>query len=375
MDGDGWHDLLVARVWGPVKYFHNHEGDTFEDWTEKARFAAAGTGWWTSLATADFNGDDRPDYVVGNTGLNTQYRASPEHPALLFSGKFPGSGDPLLIEGYYEGDRLFSWRTRKDLGSKIPSILKRYPRNDQYARATLGEILGEDKLAAAQRRVATELRSGVLLSQPDGTYRFTPLPRLVQIAPLTAVVAGDFDGDGHADIYAVQNSAAPLPAMGRFDGGVSQLLRGDGRGHFAPVPPAESGLIVPGDDATILAVLDLDEDGWPDFLIRRNNGAALAYRNRGIAGRRALRVLLQGSAGKPSAVGARVTRELTDGTTQISELTAGADHTLQSAPACFFGYPGTNPPRRLRVRWPDGFSSTHEVTSTATTLTIKQSAN
>ena len=118
-------------------------------------------------------------------------------------------------------------------------MLKRYPRTDAYARATVAEIFGADKLAAAQRFAATEFRSGVFLSQPDGTYRFEPLPRLAQIAPLQGIAAGDFDGDGHADIYAVQNSYAPIPAVGRFDGGLSQLLRGDGHGHFTPVPRRE----------------------------------------------------------------------------------------------------------------------------------------
>ncbi|HET7536159.1 MAG TPA: VCBS repeat-containing protein, partial [Candidatus Didemnitutus sp.] len=215
VDGDGWLDLLVTLEWGMVKYFHNDSGKGFSDWTEKAGFASAGpaglgAGWWNSIASADFNGDGRPDYVVGNLGLNTQYRADSAHPALLFVGDFNGDGASQLVEAYYEGDKLYPWRTRKDLGAAIPAILKRFPRNDAYARATLGEILGEDKLAAAERFAATEFRSGVFLSQPGGTYRFEPLPRIAQIAPIEGLVAGDFDGDGHADICAVQNSYAPI---------------------------------------------------------------------------------------------------------------------------------------------------------------------
>ncbi|HEX2855748.1 MAG TPA: VCBS repeat-containing protein, partial [Opitutaceae bacterium] len=266
VDGDGWIDLLVALEWGQVKYFHNRGGKGFEDWTERAGFAAAGTGWWNSLAAADFNGDGRTDYVAGNLGLNTQYRADSAHPALLFSGDFKGDGDVQLIEAHHEGEKIYPWRARKDLGAAIPGIAKRFPRNDYYARATLGEILGEEKLAAAQRFAATEFRSGVFMSQPDGTFRFESLPRLAQIAPLQGVVAGDFDGDGFADIYAVQNSYAPIPLVGRCDGGLSQLLRGDGHGRFTAVPPGESNLIVPG-DAKALAMLDFNADGWPDFLV------------------------------------------------------------------------------------------------------------
>ncbi|HVP12550.1 MAG TPA: FG-GAP-like repeat-containing protein [Phycisphaerae bacterium] len=353
VDGDGWPDLLLTLEWGFVRFFHNEQGKHFEDWTVKAGFASAGTGWWNSIAAADFNGDGQPDYVVGNVGLNTQYRADPGHPAVLFYGDFGGGATPQIIEAYYEGDRLYPWRTRRDLGAAIPSVLRRYPRNDDYARATLPEILGEDRLAAALRVAATVLQSGVFLSQPDGTFHFEPLPRLAQIAPLQGIVAGDFDGDGHADIYAVQNSFAPIPAVGRFDGGLSQLLRGDGHGHFAPVPPSESGLVVPG-DAKALALIDLDEDGWPDFLVTRNNSTAMAFRNRGIAGRHSLRIQLRGRAGNPTAIGARITVELGDGSMQASEVYAGSGYYSQSSAACFFGYPAGNPPRCIRVRWPLG---------------------
>jgi len=360
VDGDGWVDLLVTLEWGQVRYFHNKEGTAFEDWTERAGFASAGSGWWSAIAAADFNGDGRMDYVVGNVGLNTQYHASAERPALLFSGDFNGDGTTQLVEAYYEGDKLYPWRTRKDLGASIPSVLKKFPRNDYYARATLGEILGEEKLAAARRFAAAEFRSGVFLSQPDGTHRFEALPHLAQISPIQGLVAGDFDGDGHADIYAVQNSYSPIPSVGRFDGGLSQMLRGDGSGRLSPVPASESGLIVPG-DAKALAVIDLDHDGWPDFLVTRNNDTTVAFRNGGVSGRHSLGVCLRGQAGNPSAIGSQVFVIKRDGTTQVSEIHAGSGHYSQSAPSCFFGYVESNPPLQVRVRWPSGNVTIHPV--------------
>jgi len=357
VDGDGWLDLLVTLEWGPVKYFHNAQGKRLEDWTEKAGFASAGTGWWNSIAAADFNGDGRLDYVVGNVGLNTQYRADPKHPALLFFGDFAGSGEePQIVEAYYEGDRLYPWRSRKDLGAAIPSVLKKFPKNNAYARATLEEIFGAAKLGEAQRFAATELRSGVFLSQPDGTYRFEPLPHIAQIAPIFGLVTGDFDGDGHADIYAVQNSFAPVPAVGREDGGLSQLLCGDGHGHFAPMPPRMSGLVVSG-DAKAVATLDVNDDGWADFLVTRNNGATIAYENQPIAGRHPLEVRLAGLPGNLTAVGARVVAVYADGSTQTGEVAAGSGFYSESAASCFFGYTDENPLRALRITWPTGVKS------------------
>jgi len=176
VDGDGWPDLLVTLEWGNVSVFI----------TTRARALKTGlrigicrrrTGWWTSIAAADFNGDGRPDYVVGNVGLNTPYHAEPQHPALLFSGDFRGDGSTQLIEASYEGDRLYPLRIVRDVGAVIPSVLKRYPRFDLYGRATLGEIFGRTswpRPGASPRQSSERL----FLSQPDGTYRFEPCPEL-----------------------------------------------------------------------------------------------------------------------------------------------------------------------------------------------------
>ena len=361
VDGDGWPDLILTLEWGGVKYFHNRRGEGLDDWSEQAGFAAAGTGWWRSLASGDFNGDGRPDYIVGNLGLNTPYRADPQHPALLFAGDFGGRGATDLIEGSYEGDTLYPRRSRRELSAAIPSLLRRFPKNDAYAHATLADILTQPKLDAATRLAATELRSGVFLSQPDGHYRFVPLPRLAQVAPINGIAVADFDGDGHADCCVVQNSFAPAPSSGRFDGGLGLLLRGDGRGNFTPVEPTESGLVVPG-EAEAVAVLDIDGDGWPDLVVSRNNDATLAFRTGRLPGRHSFQVRLQGETGNPTAFGARLTAEYADGATGTAEVSSTAGHYSQSSPSVFFGYVDGNPIRRIRVTWPSGAVTMHELT-------------
>ena len=355
VDGDGWIDLLLALEWDAVRFFRNVEGRRFEDRTEAAGFATAGTGWWSSLAAADFNGDGRVDYVAGNVGLNTQYRASAERPALLFYGEFADDAPPQIVEAGWDGDRMFPWRTRRQLGAQIPSVLRRYPRSDGYARTPLEDIVGAERLKAARRFAATELRSGVFLSRADGRFEFKPLPRVAQIAPLQGMVAGDFDGDGFADVYAVQNSFAPIPLIGRFDGGISQLLKGDGKGGFVAVPASESGLVVRG-DAKALVATDIDDDGWADFLVSRNNDTAMAFRNAGETGGRPLRVSVRGDG-----VGARVTAEMSSGSTQTGEVYAGSGYYSQSTAEVFFGSPESNPVKRVRVRWADGRETVREI--------------
>ena len=362
VDGDGWPDLLVAYDWGPVACYRNVSGKHFEDVTERLGFASAGNGWWRSLAAADFNGDGRPDYVVGNLGLNTRYHASAAEPAVLYANVVLDGSAPQLVEAQAEGGKWYPLRTRETLVSVFPSLARRIPTAESYARAALEEVFPPATLAAATKFAATELRSGILLSQRDGTYRFTPLPRLAQIAPVHGIVAGDFDGDGRADLMLVGNSYAPIPETGRFDGGIGWLMHGDDAGGFTPVPPVESGFVVPS-DARALAVADLNQDGWPDVFVTRNNDLPLTFLDRGQPGRHSFGVALRGAPGNLTAVGARLTLQLTNGSTQTAEVSAGSGCFAQSSATVFFGYPDSALPGRLRIRWPDGRETEHAFTA------------
>jgi hypothetical protein len=343
VDDDGWIDLLVACEWGPVRCFRNVDGRRFEEKTDAWGFASGGTGWWRALAAGDFNGDGKLDYVAGNTGLNTRYRADAQAPALLFAG-MGGGPVPQLVEAEAENGVYYPLRDRETLARVLPAALRPFPTAEAYAKATLDEVFPPALRDGATRFAASELRNGIFLSHPDGTWKFAALPRLAQIAPLQSLQVGDWDGDGRLDVLATGNAFSPTPETGRFDGGVGWLLQGDGRGGFVPMAPRESGFIVPG-DGRALGVLDLDRDGRPDFLALRNNDRALYFQNQGRAGRGSFRVAFRGPAGNPTAIGARLTLTLRDGGTQRIE---------SSGAPMFFGYAEANPPVRLQVRWPDG---------------------
>lgn len=361
VDQDGWPDLLVASHWGTLRCWRNLAGRGFAEASQDFGFAAAGSGWWNSIAAADFNGDSRLDYAVGNLGLNTRYRASQDAPVVLFSGMFDETGRKHLIECDTIDGRLMPNRARDSLLAALPSLRRRVPTYRAYARASIEELVGADRLAEADRLDVTELRSGVFLSSDDRdgpAFRFVPLPRPAQLAPIFGLAAGDFDGDGHADLYAVQNSHAPHPEIGRFSGGISQLLRGDGRGRLSSVAPQESGLVVSG-EARALAIKDFDRDGWPDFIVTRQDATVLAFLNTPAKGRNGFSVRLVGDSSNRAAIGARITVAHASGALQSAEVHAGGGYLGQSSAACFFGYSDGDPPREVRVQWPDGTSSVH----------------
>ncbi len=271
LDGDKRPDLLVATEWGPVSVFKNN-GKTLV----KAEVSGA-TGWWSALAVADVNGDGRPDIVAGNAGLNTKYRASAAEPTLLYVGDLDGAGRTQLIEAQYESGALVPLRGRSKLAYAFPWLSKKFPTYKAYAAASLTDLFGADKLAAVTKLAATELASGVFLQQKDGTFQFAPLPREAQIAPINGLVATDLDGDGKLDLWCVGNNFGPEPTTGRFDGGLGVLLKGDGRGGFTALSPAQSGLLVTGEARSAVA---LSGAKGPRLVVACNQGSLLLFEKR-----------------------------------------------------------------------------------------------
>ncbi len=252
LDGDKRSDLILALEWGSVVFFRN-TGNGFENVSEKAGLAAI-TGWWSALNIVDVDGDGRLDIVAGNVGLNTKYRASAEHPTVLFAGDFDGRGKENIIEAQWAEGALRPLRGRSKLAYSFPWLTRKFPTYKAYAAAAITDLFEPEHLARVRRLEASELASGIFRQSRDGTFRFEPLPRIAQLAPINAIVADDLDGDGKLDLLCVGNSFAPEPSTGRFDGGLGLLLKGDGRGGFTPLSPAQSGIVVPGDARSVVAI-------------------------------------------------------------------------------------------------------------------------
>jgi hypothetical protein len=90
----------------------------------------------------------------------------------------------------------------------------------------------------------------------DGGGKFTAsaLPNFAQISPIKGIVTDDVDGDGHLDLIVAGNLYNAEPNTPRADAGNGLWLRGDGRGHFAPVSPRESGFLAPLDVAGLALI-------------------------------------------------------------------------------------------------------------------------
>ena len=199
---------------------------------------------------------------------------------------------------------------------------------------------------------------------------FKPFPRLAQVAPGFGIVAGDFNGDSHADLYAVQNFYSPQAETGRMAGGVSVMLAGNGDGTFAAMPPRQSGLYV-GGDAKSLTTVDFNGDGLLDFVAGVNDDSLVAFEQ--LSGKQKnLSIQLRGKNGNTLAAGSRVDVNFADGTRRSVEVAAGSGYLSQSAPLVNIAMPGGIKVVDIEVRWPDGTSKKSNIVDIDKKVEIQQ---
>jgi hypothetical protein len=243
-DDDGGLDLVVVGEWMPVRVFHQEDG-RFRERT--AEVGLSGTnGWWNRVTAADLTGDGREDLVLGNLGLNSYLRASPEEPARLYVHDFARDGTLEQILTYYKNGVSYPLVGRDELVSVLPHLRSRYLTYADFGASRIEDVFAESELQPAEVLEARVFASSLAVNNGDGTFTLQPLPIEAQFAPIYAVLVDDFDGDGHRDLLAAGNFHGVPPVLGRYDAGYGLLLLGDGEGRFQSVDMGVSGLVIQG---------------------------------------------------------------------------------------------------------------------------------
>ena len=244
-DNDGQVDLLVAGEWMPIAFFRN-EGGSLIEMTQNTGLTAT-HGWWNSIAAGDFDHDGDTDYLLGNLGTNSRYKASAEEPVRVYAKDFDKNGniDPILT--YYIQGKEYPTHPRDAMTDQIVAFRKRFPRYAEYGASTFPEMFLEEELEGALVVKSERFASSYLENQGDGKFAIRALPVQAQFAPVYGMLVKDVNRDGHLDALLVGNSYAPEVSVGQYNASIGTYLQGDGKGGFRPVHVKESGFFVDGD--------------------------------------------------------------------------------------------------------------------------------
>lgn len=274
-DQDNDLDLILVGEWMPITFFQN-QGGTFINKTKE--FGLDNTaGWWNTIVQADFDGDGDPDYVVGNLGLNTRYRATEKQPLRVYCDDFDHSGTYDIVLAYFESGVCYPVRGRERSVEQNPFLATKFPTYKAFAKASIDEIYGSGPLANALHYEAKLLASSYIENRGGAAFAVHPLPVEAQVSAVQGIVARDFNGDGKPDILLAGNFYPFDVETGRSDAGIGLLLLGDGTGGFRPVKSVESGFFAPG-DVRDLKLLSSGSNRPPLIVVANNNERVQVFR-------------------------------------------------------------------------------------------------
>ena len=274
-DNDGKPDLVTTGEWMAVSFYKN-TGQQLLPVNENTGVAEK-TGWWNSLCAADFDNDGDIDYVAGNWGLNSNYKATAAEPMLLYAKDFDNNGltDPIVfcyMKAANGKRKLFPMATRDDMISQMTGIRKKFPTYKAYGLASIDELLQPADRRDALVLKATCMQSSYFENKGNGKFSCSALPLEAQFAPVYGMQAADINEDGNTDLMLTGNDYGMEPYSGRHDAFNGLCLLGNGLGKFTAMPAAASGFYVNGDGK---ALATLHTANGTDLLLATQNQDSL----------------------------------------------------------------------------------------------------
>ena len=256
-DNDGWVDLVLAGEWMPVKFLKNDKG-IFKDIS-----AASGinnnVGWWSSIVPGDFDNDGDIDFIVGNLGENSFYKASDQYPVKIYAKDFDNNESYDAIPTIYlpasQTDttrKEFPVHTRDDMTKQIISFKAKYQNYKSYASVPFSQMFKPDELKGALILTVNDLKNSYIKNLGDGKFEISPLPSAAQYSCMNGMLVDDFDGDGNLDVLINGNDYGTEVSVGRYDACNGILLKGNGQWVFTPQSILQSGWYVPGNGKALI---------------------------------------------------------------------------------------------------------------------------
>lgn len=322
-DNDGWQDLIITGEWMPIKFLKNNKG-IFTDVSASSGIDNK-LGWWTSIVPGDFDNDGKMDYIVGNLGLNSFYRASENYPVKIYAKDFDNNGSydavPTMFLPTSQTDptmKEYPVHTRDDMAKQMTMFRSKFQNYKSYATSTFDKMFTNEELKDALILKANDFENSIVKNLGNGKFQILPLPYQAQYSCINGMLAEDFDGDGNLDLLINGNDFGTEVSVGRYDAGNGLLLKGDGKGNFYPASILQSGWFIPGNGKALVK-------------LRSSNGKCLlaASENKGALKIFELKNNIQTLQLQPEDVSAIV--QYKNGIKQKREINYGASFLSQSS--------------------------------------------
>lgn len=222
-NADGQADLIVVGEWMAPTFFANQKGK-FTNVTAKVS-AENNNGLWQAIQPFDIDHDGDLDYLLGNWGMNSKFKASATFPLKMYYDDFDSNGSFETIVAKEKNGKYYTTMGLDELAEQFSGMLKKKFNNYQsFAGKTLEEVFDPKMLEKAKLYEAHNLKSGYLKND-KGHFVFVPFTNKMQVAPINCFVQADFMGDAKPEVFAAGNYFGVSPYQSRFDGFAGALIQ------------------------------------------------------------------------------------------------------------------------------------------------------
>jgi enediyne biosynthesis protein E4 len=260
-DKDGNKDLTVCLEWGGIYSFINNKTSFLKKAVTEKK------GWWHLITPVDVDGDGDLDFIAGNLGLNSRFTASEQQPVKMYVNDFDGNDNREQIVTYYVNSKEILFANKAELEKQLPFIKKKFLYAEDFAKATLSEIIPAGKLKSAQVLTADYFSNAVLINDGKQNYSIQPLPWPAQLTGYRAAAVTDINNDHLPDIILGGNFYENNIQAGRYDADYGTVLVNKGKGNFET--SVLNGAVVKDEVRSIKQVMCNNK---PVYIFIKNNG-------------------------------------------------------------------------------------------------------
>ncbi len=220
---DGEIDIIAVGEWMKPTFFANKNGK-FTNVTATI-FPEKCNGLWQSVISFDIDHDGDEDYLVGNWGMNSKFKASQEFPMKMYYDDFDKNDTFETIVTIEKNGQYYTTMGLDELAEQFSGMLKKkFNSYKSFAGKTVTEIFDPKMLEKAVLFEVHNLKSGYLRND-KGKFIFVPFSNKMQVAPITCFVKNNFDSDSKEEVFAAGNYFGVSPYHSRFDGFSGALIK------------------------------------------------------------------------------------------------------------------------------------------------------
>ena len=265
IDTDGDEDLILSLQWGSITAFLNDHGKLVK------KQLTGDKGWWNFVLPFDMDNDGDIDLIAGNLGLNTRLNTSSEKPVRLYYNDFDNNGKNEQVLTYFLNNKEIPMANKAKLEKQLPILKKKYLYAEDFAKASLKDLLGADKLETGEVLSADCFFNAVFINNGNLSYSVRALPFEAQFSSMKDAVIVNANNDNLLDVLMIGNFYGNNIDMGRYDADFGTLLINRGKGNFSA--QTLNGLSIKGQVKHLTPIQIHNQDAY--LLVRNSDSAKL----------------------------------------------------------------------------------------------------